>query len=154
MPLGIALLLIWLILLVRFPRVMLPTSGIVIVIALLLAAAVGVWQWRHERQVNRLEITVRYLPEACEFGKPIQVSINNASSHTTRQVSWQLSATQPNYNTNLLDVGITASTYHMNQPLPVGEQWLQCYSAPPLRSGYRATDVQYHASRVSAEFQR
>ena len=154
MPLGIALLLIWLILLVRFPRVMLPASGIVIVIALLLAAAVGVWQWRHERQVNRLEITVRYLPEACEFGKPIQVSIHNASAHTTRQISWQLSATQPNYNTNLLDVGITAGTYHMNQPLQVDEQWLQCYSAPPLRSGYRAADVQYHASRVSAEFQR
>lgn len=154
MPLGIALLLIWLILLVRFPRVMLPASAILMVIALLLAAAVGIGQWRHERQVSRIEISVRYLPDACEFGKPVQVSIRNASSRTTRQISWQLNATQPGYNTNLVNLGVAASTYQMTQPLAAREHWQQCYAAPPLRSGYRAADVQYHAKRISAQFQR
>ncbi|MFA5677266.1 MAG: multidrug transporter [Pseudomonas sp.] len=154
MPLGIALLLIWLILLVRFPRIMLPVSGIVIVITLLLAAAVGAWQWRHERQVNRLEISVRYLPEACDFGKPLQVSILNASPHTTRHISWQLKAIQPGYNTNLLDIGVTGSTYQLSQPLHADQQWQQCYAVPPLRSGYRPADLQYHADRIRADFQR
>lgn len=154
MALGIALLLVWLVLLVRFPRVMLPASGILIVIALLLAAAVGIWQWRHERQVNQIEITVRYLPEACDFGKPIQVSLHNASSQTARQISWQLRAVQPGYNTNLLDIGVTGSTYQLSQPLNADEQWQQCHAVPPLRSGYQPEDLQYHADRVRAEFQR
>lgn len=154
MPLGIALLVVWLILLVRFPRVMLPASGIIVVIALLLAAAAGVWQWRHERHVDQLDITVRYLPQACDFGKPLQVSIHNTSPRPVRQISWQLKALQPGFNTNLLDVGVSASTYQVSRALAADEQWQECHAVPPLRSGYRAADLQYHADRIRAEFQR
>lgn len=154
MALGIALLLVWLILLVRFPRIMLPASGIIVVIALLLAAAVGIWQWQHGQQVSQLEISIQYAPEACDFGKPIQVSIHNTGGRTTRHISWQLRAIQPGYNTNLLDIGVTGSTYQLNQSLHPGAQWQACYVVPPLRSGHRATDLQYHAEQIRADFQR
>lgn len=154
MALGIALLIVWLILLVRFPRVMLPASGIIVVIALLLATAVGIWQWRHERQVAELEISVRHAPQACEFGKPLQVSIHNGSRRSTEHISWQLTAVQPGYNTNLLDIGVTASIYELSQALGPDEQWQRCYAVPRLRSGYRPADLHYHADRVRASFQR
>lgn len=152
MPLGIILLLIWLILLVRFPRIMLPVSGVIVAITLLLAAGVGIWQWQHDKQVRQLEISVRYAPEQCDFGKPLQVSIHNASQRTASNISWQLRAVQPGYNTNLLDTNVADSSYQLGQPLPAAGQWQQCYSVPRLRSGYRAGDLQYHADRVRAEF--
>lgn len=154
MALGIALLLVWLVLLVRFPRVMLPASGIIVVIALLLAAAAGTWQWWHERQLAELEISISHVPETCDFGKPLQVRIHNTSSHPVRHISWQLNAVQPGYNTNLLDIGVTASRYEVAQTLQPGEQWQTCYTVPRLRSGYRAGDLEYHAQRIRAEFQR
>ena len=154
MPLGIVLLLVWLVMLVRFPRIMLPASGVIVVLALLLAAAVGIKQWRHEARVDQLEISVRYAPTDCDFGKPIQVSIVNGSGRTATAVSWQLHATQPGANTNLLDQGVTTGTYQLDHPLHADARWQQCYAVPPLRSGYRAADLQYQAQRVRAEFQR
>lgn len=152
MPLGITLLLIWLVLLVRFPRIMLPASGIIVAITLVLAAGVGIWQWQHDKQVDMLEISVRYLPEQCDFGKPLQVSVHNSSAHTVTQASWQLRAVQPGYNTNLLDIGVTENLYRLGQPLHPAQHWQQCYSVPRLRSGFRAEDLEYHADKVRADF--
>lgn len=152
MPLGITLLLIWLVLLVRFPRIMLPASGIIVAISLILAAGVGIWQWQHDKQVDMLEISVLHLPEQCDFGKPLQISIQNNSSRTATQISWQLLAVQPGYNTNLLDIGVTAGIYRLSQPLHPAQQWQQCYSVPRLRTGYRAEDLEYHADKVRADF--
>lgn len=152
MPLGIALLLIWLVLLVRFPRIMLPASGIIVAITLVLAAGVGIWQWQHDKHVDMLEISVRHQPEQCDFGKPLQVSIRNNGARTATQINWQLRAVQPGYNTNLLDVGVTESSYHLSRPLPPAQTWQHCYSVPRLRSGYRAGDLEYHADKVRADF--
>lgn len=154
MALGIVFLLVWLILLVRFPRIMFPASGILVAIFLLLAAAVGIWQWRHEQQVSRLEFSIHYTPHTCDFGKPLQVRIHNTSHRTTSHLSWQLRATQPGYNTNLLDIGVTSNTYQLSLPLHPDEQWQKCYALPPLRRGYRAADLQYQADHIRANFQQ
>lgn len=155
MPLlGVILSLAWLILLVRFPRAMLPATAILALIALLLGAVMGIGQWQHDRQVSRLEISLAYAPQSCDFGKPLQVTIHNTGSRTTNQISWQLRAVQPGYNTNLLDIGASRSTYQLDRPLHADEQWRGCYAVPPLRSGYRAGDLQYHAEHIRAAFQR
>ena len=150
MPFGIVLLLVWLVLLVRFPRLMLPATGILIGIAVLLAAGVGINQWRHDQRVSQIEISIHYAPDSCDFGKPLQVHINNPTSRTISQLDWQISATQPGYNTNLVN---TRNVYQIDQPLQNKEQWQQCYALPPLRSGYRATDLAFHAEQVHANFQ-
>lgn len=152
MPLGILLLLIWLVLLVRFPRIMLPASGILVALILLLASALGIRQWQTERQTSRVTISIRHAPAHCDFGKPLVVTIDNGSKRTVSQLSWQLQAIQPGFNTNLVDVGINANTYQLDQQLPPGEQWHGCYSVPRLRSGYRADDLEYHAAQIHAEF--
>lgn len=152
MPLGIALLLIWLVLLLRFPRIMLPVSGVLIGLGLLLATGVGIKQWLDGRQVDKLDISIRYAPDTCEFGKPLSVRIANQGSRTANHISWRLQANQPGYNTNLLDVSMADAVYQTDQALPPGEQWQRCYSTPRLRSGYRAPDLEYRAERVRADF--
>src|SRR5690606_30356822 len=89
MPLGIVLLLVWLVLLVRYPRPMLPATAIIGVIALLIAAMAAVTQWRHERQVSQIEISIRHDPEHCEFGRPLRVEVHNRSTRTVTGMSWR-----------------------------------------------------------------
>lgn len=152
MPLGIALLLIWLVLLLRFPRVMLPFSGVLVALALTLAAGVGVKQWLDSRQVKQLHISIQYLPAECDFGQPLRVLIDNRSEQTARDISWQLHATQPGYNSSVLDVSVTGARYHTDRPVSAGSQWQRCYAVPNLRQGYRAPDLLYRAEKVGAEF--
>ena len=65
MPLGIVLLVVWLFLLLRYPRVMLPASGVIVALALLLAAFVGIRQWQNDQHLEQLHISIAYQPEGC-----------------------------------------------------------------------------------------
>ncbi|WP_373186319.1 hypothetical protein [Halopseudomonas sp.] len=152
MPLGIVLLLVWLILLLRYPRVMLPASGVVLALALLLAAFVGIRQWQNDRHLEQLHISIDYQPKGCEFGKPLRVVIDNRSGLTASNIQWQLHATQAGQQRNLLNTSVAGETYRVGEPLEPGERWQRCFSAPPVRSGYRAPDLSYHAADPSAEF--
>lgn len=152
MPLGIVLLLVWLVLLVRFPRIMLPVSGILITLALLLAGALGFREWQADRQLSQIDIDLSYVPDQCDFGKPLALTIQNNSERTVDHLSWQLLAIQPGFNTNLVDVGISANTYRVSQRLKPGDQWHDCYSVPRLRSGYHPGDLEYHAIKIQADF--
>ena len=154
MPLGIVLLLIWLVLLVRYPRAMLPATAIIGVIALLIAVVAGAAQWRHERQVRQIEISIRHDPERCDFGRPLRVEVHNGSARTVTGMSWQLRASQPGYSFDLLTSEASRRAYQLDEVLPVDGRWQRCYPAPALRSGYRAGDLEYRADQVRAQLQR
>lgn len=153
MALGIALFLIWLVLLLRIPRLMLPVSAALLALALLVAAALGIRYWYTSHLIDQLQTSAAYQPDRCEFGKPLRVVIDNRSAHTATQIRWQLTATRPEFNTNLLDISITEAMYHTDQALAPGEQWQGCYSVPALRSGAQAADLDYRLVRISAQFQ-
>lgn len=154
MPLGIVLLLVWLVLLVRYPRPMLPATAIIGVIALVIAAVAAVAQWRHERQVSQIEISIRHDPEHCEFGRPLRVEVHNRSTRTVTGMSWQLRASQAGYSFDLLTGEASRRTYLLDDILPADGRWQRCYPAPALRSGYRAGDLEYRADQVRAQLQR
>lgn len=153
MVLGVALFLFWLVLLLRFPRIMLPISGAVAALALVVAAVMGVRHWHNANQVDQLHTSVAYQPDQCEFGSPLRVLIENRSDRTATEIRWQLTATQPDYNTNLLDISVADASYQSNQALPPGQQWQGCYRVPRLRSGVQAADLDYRLDRLSADFQ-
>lgn len=154
MPLGIVLLLVWLVLLVRFPRVMLPVSGVLAGLGLLLALFVVGRQWLDDRHTDQLLVQISYAPESCDFGRPLQVAIENQSGRTASNIHWRLHATQPGFNTNLLDLNTTDATFRLDQALEPGESWIRCYRVPPLRSGFRAPDLNYRAEGIRADFSR
>lgn len=154
MPLGIVLLVVWLVLLFRFPRVMLPASGVIAALGLLLALFVIGRQWMENRQVDQLQVQVSYAPDGCEFGRPLRVQIENHSGRSASNIRWQLHASRPGYNTNLLDTSTTDSTVRLNETLAPGAAWQGCYRVPPLRSGFRAPDLNYRADNLRADFSR
>lgn len=153
MALGVALFLFWVVLLLRFPRIMLPVSGAVAALALVAAAIFGVRHWYSGNLADQLHTSAAYQPEQCEFGKPLRIVIDNRSDRTATNIRWQLVATQPEYNTNLLDISVTDATYQTSQALPSGEQWQGCYRVPRLRSGVQAAGLEYRLDRLSADFQ-
>lgn len=152
MPLGIILLLVWLFLLLRYPRIMLPASGGVLAVALLLAAFVGVRQWQNNQHLDQLQISVQYQPQGCEFGKPLQMVVDNRSGLTASDIEWQLHASQPGQQRNLLDTNVTGAVYRVDVALEPSQRWERCFSLPPLRSGYRAEELRYRAADASAQF--
>ncbi|HDZ56501.1 MAG TPA: multidrug transporter [Pseudomonas xinjiangensis] len=149
---GLVLLLIWLVLLVRFPRITLPASAIVAGLALLLAIGAVFFQWLESRQTQQLDIDVRYSPDDCEFGKPLKVTVDNGSAKTAANISWRLLATQTGYNSNLLDISSSDATYRVDAALAPGQNWERCFDPPRLRTGYRAPDLEYRADRIRADF--
>ncbi|SDU24643.1 hypothetical protein [Halopseudomonas salegens] len=151
MALGIILLLIWLVLLIRFPRVMVPASAGVVAVALLLAALVALWQWFNQRHTDELDFNFRYAPAECEPGQPLQLVLVNQSSRGISNITWQLIGSPAGMNTNMLDVGGAGANYRYDGPLPAGEEWQQCYELPRLRSGYRAQDLNFRAEHIRAD---
>ena len=152
MPYGIALFLIWLVLLLRFPRVMLPVSGIVAALGLLLAVVMGVLQWQQGQRIEKLVFELQYQPESCPFGQPLFVSIRNQGERTARNISWQLWASQSGYNSNLVDVASNDQRFNLGIELQPGAVTQACYSLPRLRRGYRESELQYRADAVRADF--
>lgn len=151
--LGVAIFFIWLILLLRFPRVMLPVSGVLAGLGLLLGLGVGVMQWQQVKRIEQLDFTLAYQPQQCEFGKPLAVRIRNQSEYSVQQIRWQLEASQPGYDTNLLDAGV-ALGFSTAARLAPGEERLLCYSVPRLRRGYREAELEYRVEAVHADFIR
>ena len=149
--LGVAIFLVWLVLLLRFPRVMLPVSGVLAGLGLLLGLVMGLLQWQQVQRVEQLAFDLAYQPEQCEFGKPLVVRISNQSDSAVQHIHWQLVASQPGYNTNLLDAGV-ALDFSSPTRLAPGEQVKLCFSVPRLRRGYREAELDYQADEVSAEF--
>jgi hypothetical protein len=152
MPLGIVLLLVWLFLLLRYPRVMLPTSGVLVGLALLLAAFVGIRQWQNNQHLEELHVTIAYQPESCEFGKPLSVKIDNRSELSASDIQWQLHASQPGQQRNLLDTTVAGDVYRVSEILAPGASWQRCFAVVPLRTSYRASDMQYRATDLDARF--
>lgn len=153
MPLGIVLLVVWLFLLLRYPRIMLPASGVALALALLLAAFVGLRQWQNAQDLEQLHISIAYQPESCDFGKPLRVEIDNRSGLTASNIRWQLHATHRGQQRNLLDTSVAEGDYRMDTPLAPGAKWQSCFTVPPVRSGYRAPELSYRAADPSATFQ-
>jgi hypothetical protein len=152
MAFGIALLIVWLVLLVRFPRVMLRATAVLVVIAALIAAGAAFWQWQERQRTERIDFDIRHDALGCSLAQPIRVRLINQSGRDATQIRWELQAVQPGYSTNLVDTSSDAATYRTEQTLTAGEALEQCLPPPRLRSGYRARDLEYRAERIRVDF--
>ncbi|UAW98915.1 hypothetical protein KEM63_02740 [Halopseudomonas nanhaiensis] len=152
MAFGVVLLIVWLILLIRFPRVMLRATGVLVIVAGVFAAGAAFWQWQQRQRVERIDFDIRYDAHSCNLAQPIRVRLINQSGRDAVQVHWELKAVQPGYSTNLVDTSSDAATYRTEKRLADGEAFEQCLPPPRLRSGYRARDLEYRADRIRVDF--
>ncbi|MCU1715754.1 multidrug transporter [Pseudomonas sp. 5P_3.1_Bac2] len=152
MLLGALLLLSWLVLLLRYPRKALPISGAAAVLLGLLASVV-LWQERRdEHHLARLQLHLSFAPGQCPADQPLALTLDNRSSAALVELTWQVAAYRPGENVNLAQAFYTSPHYSGPGELAPGAQWRSCLPVPTLRSGYRASTLEFRAERLQGRF--
>lgn len=99
-------------------------------LAVILLAAVLVYDHRQDVLRTKVSVDVVYAPALCSKERPLRVSIKNGSERVLHRAAFSFQATLPGYSTK-----ITPYTYKQNTSdkiLRPGEVYESCYSLPLL----------------------
>lgn len=152
MLIGALLIVTWVILLIRYPLRAAPIS-LGALFGLGLVAAWVIWQeQREEHLLSQLELQLSYAPGSCQAGHPLRITIDNLSPRPMRSLRWEVAAYSPGSGVNLVTSNYGAPHYSGAGDLEPGQRWESCVPVPPLRSGYRSSDLKYRAERVQGRF--
>ncbi|WP_372877047.1 multidrug transporter [Pseudomonas sp.] len=151
---GAILVLSWLILLIRYPSKALPIS-LAALIGLGLVASWVLWQESREtRHLAHLQLRLDYDPQNCPANRPLAVELKNGSSAALLELRWQIAAYRPGDTTNLAERLYESPRYSGPGELLPGATWQDCLPLPTLRSGYRASTLEFRAERLQGSFSR
>lgn len=151
---GSILVLSWLILLVRYPSKAFPIT-LVALIGLGIVAGVVVWQeGRENHYLANLELRLNYDPQQCPADRPLSIELKNASPAVLTELQWQVAAYRPGDTVNLAQGLYESPRYSGPGDLQPGASWQHCMPLPNLRSGYRASSLEFRAERIQGSFVR
>ena len=149
---GAILVLSWLILLIRYPSKALPIS-LAALIGLGLVTSWVLWEEsRENRHLAHLELRLNYAPDSCPADRPLALNLKNASEAVLVELQWQIAAYRPGDSTNLAERLFETPRYSGPGDLQPGAEWQNCLPLPPLRSGYRASTLEFRAERLQGSF--
>lgn len=149
---GAILVMSWLILLVRYPSKALPVS-LAALIGLGLITSYVLWQEsREKRHLAHLELRLNYAPGTCPANRPLALNLKNASEAVLLELHWQIAAYRPGDSANLAERLYETPRYSGPGDLQPGAEWQTCLPLPILRSGYRASTLQFRAERLQGSF--
>jgi hypothetical protein len=151
---GAILVLSWLILLIRYPSKALPIS-LAALIGLGLVSSWVLWEEsRENRHLAHLELRIDYAPDNCPADLPLALNLKNNSDAVLLELQWQIAAYRPGERTNLAERLYETPRYSGPGDLQPGAQWQTCLPLPILRSGYRASTLEFRAERLQGSFSR
>lgn len=151
---GAILLLSWLILLIRYPSKALPIS-LAALVGLGLVASWVLWEEsREKRHLAHLELRLSYAPQTCPTDRPLALHLHNGSQAALLELHWQIAAYRPGDTINLAERLYEAPRYSGPGELLPGADWQTCLPLPTLRSGYRASTLEFRAERLQGSFSR
>jgi hypothetical protein len=151
---GAILVLSWLILLIRYPSKALPIS-LAALIGLGLVASWVLWQESREtRHLAHLQLRLVYDPQDCPANRPLALTLKNGSTAALLELRWQIAAYRPGDSTNLAERLYESPRYSGPGELLPGATWQDCLPLPTLRSGYRASTLEFRAERLQGSFSR
>lgn len=151
---GAILVLSWFILLIRYPAKALPIS-LAALAGLGLVASWVLWQEsRENRNLAHLELRLSYAPESCPADRPLELHLHNGSEAALQELRWQVSAYRPGDSINLAQRLFEAPRYSGPGELLPGADWQTCLPLPTLRSGYRASTLEFRAEQLQGTFSR
>ncbi|NQD92551.1 multidrug transporter [Pseudomonas sp. CrR25] len=154
MLIGAILLLSWLILLIRYPGKALPIS-LAALVGLALVASWVLWQeGRETRHLAHLELRLEYAPQRCPADRPLALALKNGSDASLQELRWRIAAYRPGDRTNLARQLYDSPRYSGPGDLLPGATWEACLPLPTLRSGYRASTLEFRAERLQGSFAR
>lgn len=152
MLIGALLVLVWVILLVRFPARALPIS-LLAVLALGLVAAWTAWRdYQLDRRLATIEVSMALAADRCPPGQPLLAVIHNRTDAPLASLRWRIGAYAPGAATNLVQPGYDWPRYAPSSALPPGERWQSCMAVPDLRPGFRASTLAFRAERLEGRF--
>ncbi|YCH20918.1 multidrug transporter [Pseudomonas sp. D1-3] len=151
---GAILVLSWFILLIRYPAKALPIS-LAALAGLGLVASWVLWQEsRENRNLAYLELRLSYAPESCPADRPLELHLHNGSEAALQELRWQITAYRPGDSVNLAQRLFEAPRYSGPGELLPGADWQTCLPLPTLRSGYRASTLEFRAEQLQGTFSR
>jgi len=149
---GVLLIIAWLLLLLRYPRKALPVSLAALAGLAIVAASVAWLDNREAEQLARLELRLVYDPAQCPADRPLQLTLLNGNDVPLTELAWRIAAYAPGDTVNLADNQYTAPRYRGPGELQAGASWQDCLPMPPLRTGYRAQNLEFRAERLQGSF--
>ncbi len=154
MLIGAILVLSWLILLIRYPSKALPIS-LGALIGLGLVTSWVLWEEsRENRHLAHLQLRLDFAPERCPADRPLALQLRNGSEAAMLELRWQIAAYRPGDRTNLAERLYESPRYSGPGELLPGAEWQSCLPLPNLRSGYRASTLEFRAERLQGTFSR
>jgi len=152
MLIGALLILLWFILLLRYPLRALPISlGAAAAFALVVGWAI-LQDRQQARLLERLKVTISYEPRQCPAARPLLARLANHSDRRVSQLSWRIAAYVPNSHLNVAQGSFEKPDYSLPADLQAGASWQSCLPLPTLRSGYRASTLSFGATDLEGEF--
>ena len=152
MFIGLALILIWFVLLLRYPAKALPVSLAALCGLGLVALWVAWMDTREERQLARLELRMSYAPEQCPADRPLRVTVKNGNTIPLVELRWRVAASAPGDTVNLVENDYDGPRYRGPGSLQPGAGWSDCLPLPTLRPGYRPQTLEFRAERLQGSF--
>ncbi|MDH1265188.1 MULTISPECIES: multidrug transporter [unclassified Pseudomonas] len=151
---GAILVLTWLVLLIRYPSKALPIS-LAALVGLGLVTSWVLWQEsRENRHLAHLELRLSHDPQRCPADRPLAVDLKNGSQAALLELRWQVAAYRPGDSVNLAERLYESPRYSGPGELLPGATWRDCLPLPTLRSGYRASTLEFRAERLQGSFSR
>ncbi|MEB0207040.1 multidrug transporter [Pseudomonas sp. CCC3.1] len=152
MFIGVLLIIAWLVLLLRYPGKALPVSLAAVIGLAIVAASVAWLDKREAEQLARLELRIVYDPAHCPADRPLQLTLTNHNKVPLTELGWRIAAYAPGDTVNLADNQYSAPRYRGPGELQAGASWQDCLPMPPLRSGYRAQNLEFRAEHLQGNF--
>ncbi|VXB15584.1 hypothetical protein PSEUDO8BK_10620 [Pseudomonas sp. 8BK] len=106
------------------------------------------------RQLAHLELRLDYAPDRCPADRPLVLNLKNGSEAALLELHWQIAAYRPGDSINLAERLYETPRYSGPGELLPGADWQTCLPLPTLRSGYRASTLEFRAERLQGSFSR
>lgn len=152
MLIGVLLVVSWAILMIRYPMRAIPIS-LGALLGLGLVAAWVIWQEQRESHLlAQLEVQMHYSTQDCAAARPLHVTLTNHSAKSLKRLRWEVAAYSPGSSLNLVGSGYEDPQYQGSPDLQPNAQWQTCLPLPPIRAGYRASQLEFRAERLRGSF--
>lgn len=150
---GLVVLVVFIIVLVKFPKPTLITIGVLIVIGII-SWYVGIEKPEKDRKLQESLVTVdiKFDSKECpDMFYPLRTRIVNKSKKTVEKVTWYLGAYEPGFSTDLSGYN---DSYKNDKILSPGEGWQVCYNLPgTIEPNHDFSKLQYKAEMKNVSWQ-
>jgi len=126
LPVAVALALF-----IFFPRNIFIAACVIAAIGAAVYGYLHYDEWKTLKDEEAVTVTIEYLPAECSEDSPLKITIDNASSRTVANVTWDISVREPEGGSEL--AGTNQDDYLQDKKLKPKESLKICAPMPSLQ---------------------